>query len=137
MSESAAKIKLFFQSVIPDYSSYRCQTEADFRGQTRAGTQSNREDAWHLVQGYVEYHNNVRLNSAVRLHHAEGHARRASAGDSRREGSEAGGGPKTAPGSSAASCVKKEEPSLRANQTAGEMANFRIPDNPGLMTPTR
>jgi hypothetical protein len=24
--------------------------------------------------------------------------------------------------------VKKEEPSLRANQTAGEMANFRIPD---------
>src|SRR5439155_25067519 len=39
------------------------------------------------------------------LHHAEGHARRASAGDPRREGSEVGGSTKTASDSSAAGRV--------------------------------
>jgi len=39
------------------------------------------------------------------LHHAEGHARRASAGDPRREGPEVGGGAKAAADSSAAGCV--------------------------------
>src|SRR5258706_7607521 len=37
--------------------------------------------------------------------HAKGHARRASAGDPSREGSEVGGGAKTAAGSPAAGCV--------------------------------
>src|ERR1035441_7128246 len=48
-----------------------------------------------------------------RLHHAKGHARRASAGDPCREESEVGGGAKTASDSSAAGCVKTEEASLR------------------------
>jgi transposase InsO family protein len=43
-----------------------------------------------------------------RLHHAEGHARRASAGDPCGEGSEAGGGAKTAADSPAPGCVKSE-----------------------------
>jgi hypothetical protein len=52
-----------------------------------------------------------------RLHHAKRHARRTSGGDPRREGSEVGGGAKTAPDSSAAGCVKNEEaqPKLRMN----------------------
>src|SRR5882757_7291084 len=47
----------------------------------RPGTPLSLEDARRLVEGYVEHYNNVRLNSAIELHHAEGHARRASAGD--------------------------------------------------------
>ena len=43
-----------------------------------------------------------------RLHHAEGHARRASAGDSGRAGSEAGGGAETAADSSPAGRVTDE-----------------------------
>src|SRR5258708_39464553 len=39
------------------------------------------------------------------LHHAEGHAGRALAGDPRREGSEVGGGAKAAANSSAAGCM--------------------------------
>src|SRR5271157_125921 len=64
-------------------------------GCTRLGTPLSLEDARRLAEGYVEHYNNVRLNSAIRLHHAEGHARRASAGDPRRQGSEAGGGEAT------------------------------------------
>ena len=45
----------------------------------RPGTPLSLEDARRLVEGYVEHYNNVRLNSAIRIHHAEGHARRASA----------------------------------------------------------
>ncbi|MBI4164827.1 MAG: DUF3592 domain-containing protein [Acidobacteria bacterium] len=48
-----------------------------------------------------------------RLHHAEGHPRRASAGDPCRAGSEAGGGAKTAADSSPAGCVKNEKANLR------------------------
>ena len=44
----------------------------------RPGTPLSLEDARRLVQGCVEHYNNVRLNSAIGLHHAEGHARRAS-----------------------------------------------------------
>ena len=46
------------------------------------------------------------------LHHAEGHARRASGRDPRREGSEVGGGAQTAANSSAAGRVKDEEPTF-------------------------
>ena len=43
------------------------------------------DDAPRLVGGYVEQYNNVRLNRRGWLHHAEGHTRRASAGDSCRQ----------------------------------------------------
>ena len=47
------------------------------------------------------------------LHHAKGHARRASAGDPCRAGSEAGGGAETAPGSPAERRLKNEENTFR------------------------
>ena len=55
------------------------------------------EEARGLVQGYVE-HYNVRLNSAIGyiMPNAEGHAGRASAGDSGRAGPEIGGDAATA-----------------------------------------
>jgi transposase InsO family protein len=31
----------------------------------RPGTPLSLDDAWHLVEGYVEHYNNVRLNSAI------------------------------------------------------------------------
>jgi hypothetical protein len=64
------------------------------------------DDARRLVDGYVEHYNNIRLNSAVGYitpkdvlagRQAEIHA----------EGSEVGGGAKTASDSSAAGCVKR------------------------------
>jgi hypothetical protein len=53
------------------------------------------EDAGRQVEGYVEQHNNVRLNSAIGDITPNEHARRASAGDPRRQGSEAGDGETT------------------------------------------
>jgi len=47
------------------------------------------------------------------LHHSEGHARRASARDSCRAGSEVGGGAKAAADSSPAGCVTNEKANLR------------------------
>ena len=56
-----------------------------------------------------------------------GRSRLASGGDPCPAGSEVGGGPKTAPDSSAKSRVKNDEPTFGA---AGEADNFRIADNP-------
>jgi hypothetical protein len=81
----------------------------------RPGTPLSLEDARRLVDGYVEHYNSVRLNSAVGYITPKDtlacvpHARRASAGDPHRQGSEVGGGAKTATASSAAGCVKNEE----------------------------
>ena len=75
----------------------------------RPGTPLSLDDAWRLVEGYVEHYNNVRLNSTVGYITPEGHARRASGGDPRREGSQVGGGAKTATGSPAAGCLTNEE----------------------------
>src|SRR6267142_364401 len=47
---------------------------------------------WILVKDYVGHYNTVGLNSAFGYITAEGHARRASPGDSGRPGSEIGGG---------------------------------------------
>src|SRR5215467_7075214 len=52
----------------------------------RPRTPLSLEDARRLVKGYVEHYNNVRFEQCDRLHHAKGHARRASAGDSGRAG---------------------------------------------------
>src|SRR5439155_23428963 len=60
------------------------------------------------VEGYDEHYNNVRPEQCDRLHHAEGHARRASAGDPRRQGSEAGGGEATTTYSSPVGRVKQQ-----------------------------
>jgi putative transposase len=83
----------------------------------RPGTPLSLEDARRLVEGYVEHYNNVRLEQRHWLHHAEGHARRASAGDSRRAGSEVGGGEGTA------------EESPPAGRVTDEMDYFRFADN--------
>ena len=69
------------------------------------GTPLSLEDGRCLVEGYVEHYNNVRLNSAM-LHHTEGHARRASAGDPLQEGPEACGSAETTADSSAEGRVK-------------------------------
>jgi hypothetical protein len=87
------------------------------------------------LRGYVEHYNNVRLNSVpgrmhfplsdlcqrYRLHHAEGHARRALAGDSGRAGSEVESGEGTA----------EELPP--AGRVTDETDYFRSADNPGVM----
>jgi hypothetical protein len=57
-----------------------------------AGNAAVAEDARRLVQGYVEHYNNVRLNSSIGYITPNDtiayvpHARRASAGNPRREG---------------------------------------------------
>lgn len=53
------------------------------------------------------------LTPVLELRHPEGHARWASEADPRREGSEVGGGAKTAAGSPAAGCVTRFGATLR------------------------
>jgi len=74
----------------------------------RPGTPLSLEDARRLVQGYVEHYNNVRLNSAIGYIAPKDMLCRASAGDSGRAGSEAGGGAETAADSSPAGRVTDE-----------------------------
>ena len=76
----------------------------------RPGTPLSLEDARRLVEGYVEHYNNVRLNNAHRLYHAEGHAGGASAGDPRGTRPQAGSRQTATPESAPASCVKSEVP---------------------------
>lgn len=68
-----------------------------------------------------------------RLDHAKRHARRASGGDLRREGSEVGGGAKTASDSSAAGCVKNEEAQSPGSRSSGQIG--LLPE--GLIRPPR
>jgi hypothetical protein len=74
------------------------------------------------------------------LHHAEGHARRASTGDPCRAGSEVGGGPKTAPGSSSEGRVKNEEPRSQSRMkriTSGLRPPGHNPNNQLQMSPVQ
>jgi transposase InsO family protein len=73
----------------------------------RPGTPLSLDDARRLVEGYVEHYQQHPPEQRGWLHHTEGRASRASGGDPRREGSEVGGGAKTASDSSAAGCVKR------------------------------
>jgi hypothetical protein len=68
------------------------------------------------------------LEQYHRLHHTEGHAHRASAGDPCGETSEAGGGAKTAADSSAKGRLKNDEHTFRV---VGEVDNFRLADSDG------
>ena len=83
----------------------------------RPRTPLSLEDARRLVKGYVEHYNNVRFEQCHRLHHAKGHARRASAGDSGRAGSQVGSGEGTA----------EELPP--AGRVTDETDYFRLADN--------
>ena len=85
------------------------------------------------MEGYVTHYNNVRLNSVIGYitpkdmlagRHQEIHAERdRKLEDARKQ--------RQVP--SPASCVKKEEASLRATQSGGEMANFRVANDPGTI----
>ena len=84
----------------------------------RPGTPLSLEDARRLVAGLRGALQQRAFEQRHRLHHAEGHARRASAGDSGRAGSEAGGGAATA----------AESPP--AGRVTDETDYFRFADNP-------
>ena len=79
----------------------------------RPGTPLSLEDARRLVRGLRRALQQRPPEQRDWLHHAEGHARRASAGDPRRAGSEAGGGAKTAADSSPAGRLRSKGAHLR------------------------
>src|SRR4030081_1629301 len=85
----------------------------------RPGTPLSLEDARRLVEGYVDYYNNVRLNSAIGYITPKdmlaGRQQEIHGG----EGSEVGGGAKTAADSSAAGCVKNEESQSQSGPSGG------------------
>ena len=96
----------------------------------RPGTPLSLEDARRLVEGYVEHYNNVRFEQRHRLHHAERHARRASAGNSGPSGIESW----RRRGHSVRSTGRtpiEEEP---RSKVADETHHFRLADDPCAST---
>jgi transposase InsO family protein len=94
----------------------------------RPGTPLSLEDARRLVEGCVEHDNDVRLNSAIGLHHAEGHARRPSAGDPRGARPEVGRGAEATADSPPASRLTFSSPPL------GVVLDRLIRTSPGAST---
>jgi hypothetical protein len=95
-----------------------------FKGECiRPGTPLSLEDARRLIKGLRRALQQHPFEQRHRLHHAEGHARRASAGDSGRPGSEIGSGEGTA------------EESPPAGRVTDETDYFRLAGDPPKIGP--